>query len=264
MPLVGDSKAAGDVIDVVSMDNSGLNGNDLMANGTGNGYDNGTLTDKIKEINEIPENMISLDQLLLNLANSGNEKHAKLALDLIDLNLIKGNESEKLNKNVESDILGTDCFDKISVLANKSKNTEQGLNNNEDTSMDWTTVRPKGKRTRSNSNDSEKINVELQVSPNKKQKSTDNKTKLATGNDNSRNRKQLNKDSVLIVITEIPENMYFNSIKMENMILNAFPRLKENGMWTKYRINKSHQCKCYITLPWITLVKMYLKLLNPK
>ena len=40
MPLVGDSKAAGDVIDVVSMDNSGLNGNDLMANGTGNGYDN--------------------------------------------------------------------------------------------------------------------------------------------------------------------------------------------------------------------------------
>ena len=59
--------------------------------------------------------------------------------------------------------------------ANKSKNTEQGLDNNEDTSMDWTTVRPKGKRTRSNSNDSEKINVELQVSPNKKQKSTETK-----------------------------------------------------------------------------------------
>ena len=36
---------------------------------------------------------------------------------------------------------------------------------------------------------------------------------------------------------------------MENMILNAFPRLKENGMWTKYRINKRHQCKCYVTLP---------------
>ena len=154
-----------------------------------------------------------------------------------------------MDKNVESDILGTDCFDKISVSANESKNTEQGLDNNEDTSMDWTTVRPKGKRTRSNSNDSEKINVELQVSPNKKQKSTDNKTKLATGNDNSRNRKQLNNDSVLIVITEIQENTYFNSIKMENMILDAFPRLKENGMWTKYRINKSHQCKCYITLP---------------
>ena len=95
MPLVGDSKAAGDVIDV---DNSGLNGNDLMANGTGNGYDNGTLTDKIKEINEIPENRISLDQLLLNLVNSGDEKHAKLALDLFDLNWMKGNESEKLEK----------------------------------------------------------------------------------------------------------------------------------------------------------------------
>ena len=164
-----------------------------MALGLGLGVtlNNVTLNDKIKEINKIPENRISLDQLLLNLANSGIEKRAKLALGLIDLNLVKGNESEKLDKNVESDILGTDCFDKISVSANKSKNIEQGLDNNEDTSMDWTTVRPKGKRTRSNSNDSEKISVELPVSPNKKQKSTDNKTKLATGNDNSRNRKQI-------------------------------------------------------------------------
>ena len=126
---------------------------------------------------------------------------------------------------------------------------EQGLDNNDETNMDWTTDRPKGKRARSNSNDSEKIRVELPVSPNKKQKSTDNKTNMATGNDNSRSRKHLNKDSVLIVVTEIPENTYFNSIKMENMILNAFPRLKENGMWTKYRINKKHQCKCYVTLP---------------
>ena len=100
------------------------------------------MNDKIKAINEIPENRISLDQLLLNLANSGNEKHAKRALDLIDLNLVKGNESEKLDKNVESDILGTECFDKISVSANKNKNIEQGLDNNDDTSMDWTTVRP--------------------------------------------------------------------------------------------------------------------------
>ena len=53
----------------------------------------------------------------------------------------------------------------------------------------------------------------------------------------------------MIVVTEIPENTYFNSIKMENMILNTFPRLKENGMWTKYRINKRHLCKCYVTLP---------------
>ena len=249
MPLVGANKAAGDVIDVVSMDNSRLKGNDLLANGTGNGYENGTLNDRIKAINEIPEKRISLDQLLLNLATSGNEKHTKLALDLIDLNLINGNEPEKLANNVEPDTLGTDCFDKISVSANDNKNIEQESDNNEETNMDWTTVRPKGKRARSNSNDSEKIRVELPVSPNKKQKSADNKTNMATGNDNSRSRKQLNKDSVLIVVTEIPENTYFNSIKMENMILNAFPRLKENGMWTKYRINKRHQCKCYITLP---------------
>ena len=36
---------------------------------------------------------------------------------------------------------------------------------------------------------------------------------------------------------------------MENMILNSFPKLKETGMWTKYRVNKRHQCKCYVTLP---------------
>ena len=36
---------------------------------------------------------------------------------------------------------------------------------------------------------------------------------------------------------------------MENMILNLCPKLKETGMWTKYRINKRHQCKCYLTLP---------------
>ena len=64
----------------------------------------------------------------------------------------------------------------------------------------------KGKRARSNSN--EKIRVELPVSPNKKQKSADNKTNMAAGNDNSRSRKQLNKYSVLIVVTEIPENTY--------------------------------------------------------
>ena len=248
MPLVGADKAAGDVIDVVSINNSGLNGTDL-ANGTGNGYGNGTVNDKIKAINEIPENRISLEQLLLNLANSGNDRHAKLVLDLIDLNLAKGNEPEKLDNNVESAILGTDCFDKISVSANENKNNEQRLDNNDESNMDWTTVRPKGKRARTNSNDSEKIRVELPVSPNKKQKSSDNKSSLATGNDSTKSRKQLNKDSVLIVITEIPENTYFNSIKMENMILKAFPRLKENGMWTKYRINKRHQCKCYVTLP---------------
>ena len=36
---------------------------------------------------------------------------------------------------------------------------------------------------------------------------------------------------------------------MENVIVNSLPKLKETGMWTKYRINKRHQCKCYVTLP---------------
>ena len=36
---------------------------------------------------------------------------------------------------------------------------------------------------------------------------------------------------------------------MENMILNSFPKLKETGMWTKYRVNKRHQGECYVTLP---------------
>ena len=121
----------------------------------------------------------------------------------------------------------------------------------------------------SNSNDSEKIKLDITVSPSKKQKSH-NKDVETTGNGNAsnsrkqvqghsdqntitksgiRNRDALNKDSVLVAITEIPENTYFNSIKMENMILNSFPKLKETGMWTKYRINKRHQCKCYVTLP---------------
>ena len=137
-----------------------------------------------------------------------------------------------MDNNVESAILGTDYFDTISVSAKENKNIKQGLDNNAETSIERTTVRPRGKRTRSNSNDSEKISVELTVSHNKKQKSSYNKSNLATGNDSCRSRKQFNKDSVLIV-TEIPENTYFNSIKMENMISNTFHRLKETGMWNK-------------------------------
>ena len=102
MPLVGVCKAADDVTDVVSMDNSGSNGTDLMQNGivNGNGYDNGTWTERIKVINKIPENSITLDQLLLNLANSDNKKHIKLASGIIDLNLIKRNASEKCKVKV--------------------------------------------------------------------------------------------------------------------------------------------------------------------
>ena len=42
---------------------------------------------------------------------------------------------------------------------------------------------------------------------------------------------------------------YFNDIKMENIVLAAFPQLKESGIWTKYRVEKRHKNKCYITLP---------------
>ena len=121
--------------------------------------------------------------------------------------------------------------------------------------MEWTTVKPKNERVRSNSNDSEKIKLDITVSPSKKQKSH-NKDVKTTGNgitekqgqgqsgqnartkSGIRNRNALNKDSVLVVITEILENTYLNSIKMENVILDSFPKLKETGMWTKYRINQ--------------------------
>ena len=52
-----------------------------------------------------------------------------------------------VNNNVESDILGPDCFDKISVSANGNQNNEQGImiDNNAEANMEWTTVRPKNK-----------------------------------------------------------------------------------------------------------------------
>ena len=199
-------------------------------------------------------NETNLAQLLMNLVTSGNEKHVKLASDILDLDLIKGNASDNLGLN-------------------DSGNNEQELtiDNNSETDMEWTTVKPKNKRVRSNSNESEKI-VDITVSPNKKQKSNrpNNQDDKSNGNKNDdsyrkqgqgqsgqntrtkpeiRTRNALSKDSVLVTITEIPENTYFNSIKMENMILNSFPKLKETGMWTKYRVNKRHQGKCYVTLP---------------
>ena len=114
-----------------------------------------------------------------------------------------------------SDNLGSDCFDKISVTANEKQNTEQGINNNNETNMEWTTVRPKNKRTRSNSNDSKEINTEVTLSLNKKQKSADNNTKIVKSGVKARN--PLNKDSVLIIVTEIPESTYLNS---NNLISN--------------------------------------------
>ena len=229
MPLVGVRQAADDIIDIINMD--GSNENDLLENEFGS--DNGILT---KAKNEKSEKETNLVQLLLNLVNSGNEKHMKLASDIMDLDLIKGNVSDNSDKNEQ----------------------ELAMDNNSENDMEWTTVKPKNKRVRSNSNDSEKITV----SPSKKQKSNrannkDDKSRQGEGQSGQntrtkpeiRTRNALGKDSVLVAVTEIPENTYFNSIKMENMILNSFPKLKETGMWTKYRVNKRHQGKCYVTLP---------------
>ena len=199
----------------------------------------------------------------MNLASSGNQKQQKLALDLLDLSMV-----ETITVP-ETDTLEPDCFDKISV--DRDQNKEKTLGNNEESDMDWTTVRAKNKRNRSGSNDTEQINIATNVSPNKKRKSdkksnsqsenkeTGNhnkgqnqpKPKSETkkhGNDNNA-KPAVNKDSVLVVVTDIPENTYFNSIKMETMILRAFPRLKETGMWAKYKVNKRHEGKCYVTLP---------------
>ena len=104
--------------------NHGSNGTDL-ANESGSYNGNGTLA-----------------QLLINLVTSGNEKHVKLASDLMDLDLIKGNVSDNSGKNEQ----------------------ELTIDDNSETDMEWTTVKPKNKRVRSNSNESEKI-VDITVSP---------------------------------------------------------------------------------------------------
>ena len=95
-------------------------------------------------------NETTLAQLLMNLVTSGNEKHLKLASDLMDLDLIKGNVSDNLDLN-DSD----------------KNEQELTIDNNSETEMEWTTVKPKNKRVRTNSNDSEKI-IDITVSPSKK------------------------------------------------------------------------------------------------
>ena len=91
--------------------NHGSNGTDL-ANESGS--DNG--------------NEISLEQLLMNLATSGNQKHVQLASDLFELDLMQdnlglngSNKNEQeltLDNNDKSDNLGPDCLDKSSLSAN--------------------------------------------------------------------------------------------------------------------------------------------------
>ena len=251
MPSIGAVRDSDDVIDVVSINGNGQaydfdNGND-----TKNESGNKNLNYRLQEISNIPEKRTTVDELIRNMAASGNVKQLKLACDLIDLNLIEGNLSENL---------GPDCFDKISAC--NDNNVEQAINTgNEDNSrhsdmdMEWTTV-TKHKRNRSSSNESDRIRLETSVSPNKKHKSDKSinenvrKNRLSQGKSNENSeRTPLNKDSVLVIISDIPDNTYLNAIKMENMILATFPRLKEPGMWTKYRVNKRHKNKCYITLP---------------
>ena len=253
---MGDDRGAGDVIDVVSIiDNGKDNGND-------NGYDNGhginkenglmaneNLTSRLQKIKNIPEKNISFEDFIMTLANSGNEKQIKLASDLIDMNMTQGKASENL---------GPDCFDKISACNDNLSNNsgKDKINDNDNEAMEWTTVKPKQKRTRSGSNESDRARLETSASPNKKHKSLKeslgkNKIMQAKSGHKTENyeRTPLNKDSVLVIISDIPDNTYYNAIKMENMVLAAFPRLKESGMWTKYRVNKRHKNRCYITLP---------------
>ena len=199
---------------------------------------------RLQEINNILEQRISVDKLIRNLAGSGNVKQIKLASELMDLDLIEGNTSENL---------GPDCFDTISANhLSENLGLEVAINTgNEDNSrhsdMEWTTV-TKHKRNRSSSNKSDRIRLETSVSPNKKHKSDKSnnengrKSRISQGKSNENSeRTPLNKDSVLVIISDIPDNTYFNAIKMENMILATFPRLKESGMCTKYRINKRHK-----------------------
>ena len=168
MPSIGEIRDSGDVIDVVSINDIGFGTGNGQAhgidniNGTKNGSNgmaNGNLT-KLQEINDIPEKIISV---VRNLAGSGNERQINLASELIDLNLVQRNASENL---------GPDCFDKISASYdnlsenvgqensmendNQANNTGSKVNSNE-TDMEWTTIKPKHKRSRSGSNDSKKL-----------------------------------------------------------------------------------------------------------
>ena len=160
----------------------------------------------------------------MNLARSGNQKQEKLALDLLDLNMV-----ESLT---ETETLEPDCFDKISVGLDRNQNKEKTLGNNEKSDMDWTTVRAKNKRNRSGSNDTEQINIATQMShqtksvksekksnPQNENKETgkgnkgQNQSKLRSETKKNGNDKPaVNKDSVLVVVTEthLKPNQHFS------------------------------------------------------
>ena len=165
---MGEVRDAGDIIDVVSInrtDTGNRNGQALgndNVNDIKNGSDsivNGNLTYRLQEINNIPEKRISVDELIRNLAGSGNDKQIKLAPEFLELNLVQESKLEQLSP---------DCFDKISASHDNlstntgSRNVEQAINtgNENKTSesdREWTTVKNNHKRNRSGCNDSEKL-----------------------------------------------------------------------------------------------------------
>ena len=269
---MGNDRDSGDAIDVVSINGNG-NG---IENGQAYDFDNGNdtknesgnknLNYRLQEINNIPEKLISVDELIRNLAASGNVKQLKLASDLMDLNLIEGNMSENL---------GPDCFDKISAC--NDNNVEQAINTgNEDNSghsdMEWTTV-TKHKRNRSSSNESDRIRLETSVSPNKKHKSDKSnnenvrKNRISQGKSTENSvRTPLNKDSVLVIISDIPDNTYLNAIKMENMILATFPRLDLKNQECGLNTGLTKDTKTNVTLHYLrtTIKKMLAMSLNLK
>ena len=114
-PLDTPMRDAGDVIDVVSIDRS--NGNETEMNKDSGIMANGNVNVRLQEINNIPEKRTTVEELIINLATSGNMKQMKLATDLSELNMIHGNLSDNLSDN-----LGSDCFDKISVTVNENQN----------------------------------------------------------------------------------------------------------------------------------------------
>ena len=80
MPSIGAVRDSDDVVDVVS-----INGNEFgtgngqafeidNVNGIKNGSDNGNLTYRLQEINNISEKRVSVDEFIRNLALSVNEK----------------------------------------------------------------------------------------------------------------------------------------------------------------------------------------------
>ena len=86
---------------------------------------------------------ISVDELIRNLAGSGNDKQIKLAPEFLELNLVQESKLEQLSP---------DCFGKISASHDNlstntgSRNVEQAINTGNEnkaseSDREWTTVK---------------------------------------------------------------------------------------------------------------------------